>query len=99
MKDSGRMWYCAACDLIWDITHPTVKIISGPSVSRCLIEVDRRAHSLIYTTLARIHKRQELNNHATGVTPSALQVQKLKAETLVDPQQPVLEAGEKDGER
>ena len=68
-KVEVRVWFCTSCERIFDVNHPDVKFLRLPQANHALIEHERRAHSLIFTTNKAIRDRMALENCSLPVSP------------------------------
>jgi hypothetical protein len=104
----ARVWFCTSCERIFDVDHPDVKFLRPPESNHALIEHERRAHSLIFTTNKAIRDRMELVNHSRPVSAQnrvaiakELDAQEAAISQEVNSLDEVLESlglGEKDGQ-
>jgi hypothetical protein len=67
-KVEVRVWFCTSCERIFDVDHPDVKFLRPPDANHALIEHERRAHNLIFTTNKAIRDRMELVNRSRPVS-------------------------------
>ena len=68
-KVEVRVWFCTSCERIFDVDRPDVKFLRPPEANHALIEHERRAHSLIFTTNKAIRDRMALENRSLPVSP------------------------------
>lgn len=64
-----KCWFCSSCECIFDLTHPGIKFLRAPEANHALVEHERRAHSLIFTTNKAIRDRMALENRSLPVSP------------------------------